>query len=221
VTTDWRAWHRGYADTTSDLSRRRRSVQHQIEAWLDDRDDPALRVVSACSGDGRDLLEVLARRDDAARVGAVLLELDETLASDAAAFALAHGVDGIDVRRADAGHTDSYRDAVPADLVMMCGVFGNVTDNDLRATVASLPRLCAPGATVVWTRGRFAEGDLTSTIRAWFADAGFEASACTWSWRSLATTRSASTRARPGPPTSAWSSCARTAGWRTRSSGSR
>jgi hypothetical protein len=131
-------------------------------------------VVSACSGDGRDLLEVLARRpDDARRVRARLLELDDVLAARAEDHAAEHGLDGVEVHRADAGSTDSYAGAVPADLVMMCGVFGNVTDDDLRGTVAALPQLCAAGATVVWTRGRFRSGDLTGTVRGWFAESGF------------------------------------------------
>ncbi|NUR07481.1 MAG: class I SAM-dependent methyltransferase [Nocardioidaceae bacterium] len=172
--TDWRAWHRDYDDPGSDLSRRRRSVQASIEAWLDSRDDETLTVASACSGDGRDLLGVLARRPDAGRVRARLLELDDVLAGEAERYAAACGLDRVDVRRADAGRTASYAGTVPADLVMMCGVFGNVTDDDLRRTVATLPRLCSPGATVLWTRGRFREGDLTSTIRGWFAEEGFD-----------------------------------------------
>ncbi len=174
MTTDWRAWHRAYVDPDSDLSRRRRSVQRSIDAWLDSRDDPALRVVSACSGDGRDLLEVLDRRADGARVSGRLLELHDGLAGDAEDYAAGHGVLGVDVRRADAGRAASYAGAVPADLVMMCGVFGNVTDADLRGTVLALPTLCAAGATVIWTRGRFAEGDLTPRIREWFDEAGFD-----------------------------------------------
>jgi len=173
--TDWRAWHEGYDDPDSDLSRRRRSVQRQIEAWLDARADTTLQVVSACAGNGLDLLQVLARRPaDARRVHARLLELDDGLAGEAEQHAAAHDLATIDVRRVDAGRTDSYAGAVPADLVMMCGVFGNVTDDDLRGTVALLPQLCAPGATVLWTRGRFRSGDLTPTIRGWFADSGFE-----------------------------------------------
>ena len=173
MSTDWQAWHEPYADPDSDLSRRRRSVQRQIAQWLDDRNDDRLRVVSACAGDGRDLLEVLAARPDRARVTATLLELDEGLARAAAEFAAAHDL-VVDVRRGDAGTTDSYAGAVPADLVQMCGVFGNVTDDDLRATIAALPQLCTPGATVIWTRGRFATGDLTGEIRGWFGDEGFE-----------------------------------------------
>ena len=33
--------------------------------------------------------------------------------------------------------------------------------------------LCAPGATVIWTRGGF-ERHIRPAIRGWFADAGFE-----------------------------------------------
>lgn len=173
--TDWRDWHREYDDPGSDLARRRRSVQTSIERFLDTRDDESLRVVSACAGDGRDLIEVLARRDDADRVrAALLLELDEMLATAARDLAAEHRLAQVDVRQDDAGSTGSYAGSVPADLVLMCGVFGNVTDDDLRRTVAVLPRLCAPGATVVWTRGRFRSGDLTPQIRGWFAEDGFE-----------------------------------------------
>jgi hypothetical protein len=175
--TDWHAWHAAYDDPGSDLSRRRRSVQTRIGAWLDEHPDRDLRVVSACSGDGRDLLEVLAARPDAGRVSALLLELDEVLARSAADFAADRGLARVDVRRADAGRTGSYRDGVPADLVMICGVLGNLTDEDARATVAVTRELAAPGALVLWTRGRFADRDPdepTDLIRSWFAQDGFE-----------------------------------------------
>jgi hypothetical protein len=172
--TDWSLWHQDYDDPRSDLSRRRRSVQQQVENWLDSRSDDTLRVVSACSGTGLDLLEVLARRpDDAVRVSARLIELDDGLAESADTYAAAHGLERIDVLRADAGTTDSYAGAVPADLVMMCGVFGNIVDHDILETVRLLPAMCAEGATVLWTRGRF-ESDFALTIREWFAETGFE-----------------------------------------------
>jgi hypothetical protein len=174
TSTDWHDWHRAYDDPGSDLSRRLASVQAALHRWLDERDDPTLTVVSACAGDGRDLLDVLAARPDAQRVRATLLELDAGLAARAAALASERGLDRVAVRRADAGRTSSYEGAVPADLVMMCGVLGNVVDEDVRRTVAVLPRLCAPGATVVWTRGSFRSGDLTPTIRGWLAEEGFE-----------------------------------------------
>jgi hypothetical protein len=173
--TDWHAWHRGYDDPDSDLSRRRRSVQRQVAAWLDERSEPTLQVVSACSGNGLDLLEVLARRPgDGQRVRARLVETDDELADAAESYAAEHGLDQVDVHRADAGIGDTYLGAVPADLVMMCGVFGNISDDDIRRTVGALPSLCAPGATVIWTRGRFASGDLAPTIGTWLGEAGFE-----------------------------------------------
>lgn len=172
-TIDWQQWHTAYDDPGSSLSRRLASVQRQISTWLGTRAEPSLRAVSACAGDGRDLLEVLAASGDRQRVRATLLETDDWLAATAEAFACDQGLD-VDVRRSDAGSTTSYDGAVPADLVQMCGVFGNITDDDIHATVDLLPALCAPGATVVWTRGVIDGADPTGAIRGWFADAGFE-----------------------------------------------
>lgn len=168
--TDWVGWYADYGDPGSALSRRLRIVQGHIDDWLDHRQDGGLSVVSACAGQGRDLIEVLGRRDDAGRVRATLLEADPRNVERARAAAA--GLSTVDVRRADAGDLASYRDATPADLVLMVGVFGNIDDDDIRRTVAALPHLCRPAATVIWTRSR-REPDLTGSIRTWFADAGF------------------------------------------------
>ncbi|CAN5307704.1 hypothetical protein BH18ACT9_BH18ACT9_04250 [soil metagenome] len=175
--TDWVGWHTDYQDPASDLSWRRRSVQNSIRRWLDEATAGPPRVVSACSGDGRDLLEVLSTDRAGPRVRARLLELDDALACRSEDFAREHNLDGIEVVRADAGHTDSYAGAVPADLVLLCGVFGNLTDAGVMATVRVARQLCARGATVIWTRGRFTDrdaGEPTDAIRAWFEAAGFE-----------------------------------------------
>jgi hypothetical protein len=74
--------------------------------------------------------------------------------------------------QADAGDLASYRQAVPADLVIMAGVLGNIGDADVYTTVHALPQLCAAGATVIWTRTRRAP-DRTPAIRTWLTDAGF------------------------------------------------
>ena len=62
--------------------------------------------------------------------------------------------------------------AVPAQVVVAYGIFGNITASDIQATVAALPSLCAPGALVLWTRHR-RPPDLTPAIRSWFREAGF------------------------------------------------
>jgi hypothetical protein len=170
VTTDWNAWHNAYDDPESGLSERLRIIQGLIGEWLDRTAPREVRVVSACAGDGRDLLGVLRDRDDSDRVTATLLEYDE--ANVARARSAAAEFPAISVRHVDAGQLASYEGAVPADLLLMAGIFGNISDEDIRTTIEALPSMCTADALVIWTRHR-GEPDLTPTIRSWFADAGF------------------------------------------------
>jgi len=170
--TDWLAWHEDYADPACALSMRLGVVQEQIRRWLDGTAPAEVNVTSLCAGDGRDLLDVLATRPDAARVSALLVERDPDLASRAEAAALRAGLADVVVRCTDAGTTDAYAGHAPADLVLLCGVLGNVSDADAHGTVDALPALCAAGATVIWTRHR-REPDLTPALRRRFAAAGF------------------------------------------------
>jgi hypothetical protein len=123
-----------------------------------------------CAGQGRDILGVLARHPRAGDIVARLVESDPRNAAvarrSAAPFA------GVEVVEADAGCTDAYAGAVPADIVLACGVFGNISRDDIHLTIAALPGLCAPGAAVIWTRHR-REPDLTPQVRNWFGSAGF------------------------------------------------
>jgi hypothetical protein len=131
-----------------------------------------VRVISMCAGEARDLrgaLELVPRRDLVGR----LVELDPGLAENARRGLAALGVDRVEVMTGDAGELSAYRDAAPADLVLECGVFGNISDADIERTVRASPALCAPGATLIWTRNRRAP-DLTDAIRNWFAQFGFE-----------------------------------------------
>jgi hypothetical protein len=169
----WVDWHRQYDVAGSSLSRRLAIVQARIRAALDEQPPGEIRVLSMCAGQGRDLLGVLvdhARRDD---VRARLVELDPALAADAERAARAAGLAGVEVVAGDASATGAYVGVVPVHLALVCGVFGNVGDDDVRHTVEQLPRLCGPGATVIWTRHR-REPDLTPSVRSWFAGAGFD-----------------------------------------------
>jgi hypothetical protein len=171
VARDWYAWHLSYTDPDSRLSRRLRTVQREITRWLDARPEPDLRVVSACAGQGRDLLDVLAQRpSDAVRVHARLIEYDERNLAQAKLRAAELPL--VTVVRADAGKLASYAGAVPADLVLLAGVFGNITEADIQRTIAALPQLCATGASVIWTKSR-QDGDRTPAVRGWFAEHGF------------------------------------------------
>jgi len=165
---DWIAWHAAYDDDTP-LHHRLLAVQRHIREALDGRPAGIIRVISMCAGDGRDLLEVLADHPRGSDVHGRLVELDPELASRAAERAPA----AVTVESADAGLTDSYVGAVPADLVLCCGVFGNISDRDVERTIRALPTFCSERATVIWTRHR-RPPDLTVDIRRWFAAAGFE-----------------------------------------------
>jgi hypothetical protein len=172
---DWLAWHRAYDDPASPLSRRLRVVQREIARALDSLPPGQLRVLSLCAGDGRDLITVLAhhrRRDD---VSAVLVELDPRLVEAARSRAYDAGLhDSIDVRHHDAGLLAAFDDALPVDMLLLCGIFGNVSELDIRATIESAASgLVVAGGIVIWTRGA-KEPDLRPMIRSYFQDCGFE-----------------------------------------------
>ena len=63
---------------------------------------------------------------------------------------------------------------MPADVILACGVFGNISEADIEFTVKHLSTLASPGAVVIWTRGVFGSLDVTSRIGRWFEEAGFE-----------------------------------------------
>jgi hypothetical protein len=172
VARDWLEWHRGY-ETTPDRAKRLELVRREIADALDRAVAGPFRAVSICAGDGRDLLGVLARHTRAVDVRARLVELDPSLAGNAREAATKLGLTGVEVLTTDAGSSGAYVGAVPADLVLLCGVFGNISDVDVRTTIDALPQLCARGATVIWTRHR-RPPDLTGPIRRWMADAGLE-----------------------------------------------
>jgi hypothetical protein len=177
---DYQDWHQRYDDPRSGLSWRLERVRHHIGEALDRRPGPT-RVLSVCSGDGRDLLGVLANRKDASRISAVLMELHPALAQQARDTAAAAGLSQVDVRTLDASTTEAYEGAAPADVVLLVGIFGNVADDDVWRLIDFAPRLCNPGAVLVWSRGRHFTrelpgvtlGDLNDEVRARFAVAGF------------------------------------------------
>ncbi len=171
---DYDAWHAGYDDPASSLSWRLEVVRGYIRAALEAHPGQ-IRAVSACAGDGRDLIGVLAERSDSERVDAALLETHPNVAERARQAATEAQLPRVQVRSVNAGLTASYTELVPADLVLLVGIFGNISDHDLDRTIAMSPRLCSPGATLIWSRGRDRDtgGDKNEQVRRCFAEAGF------------------------------------------------
>ena len=169
-------WHAPYDDPASNLSLRLRTVQAMVRQGLDAvpaaRAGP-IRIVSVCAGQGRDVIDVVAAHPRRDEVAALLVELDPALVAFARARADAAGVGRqVHVVEGDASLSKWYAAQVPADLVLVCGVFGNISAEDIAATIDTLPSFCRPGAHVVWTRHR-RPPDATPAIRAGFAAAGF------------------------------------------------
>ena len=170
---DWLAWHEPYDDPSSSLSHRLAAVQMHIARAIDACAPGPIRLLSMCAGQGRDLLGVLPdhpRRDD---VQALLVELDRRNVERARALIDELGLEGVSIVEGDAARTDSYAPIAPVDVALVCGVFGNVVDDDIASAIQLLPTLLAPNATVVWTRFP-REPELLPRIDGWFHDAGFD-----------------------------------------------
>ena len=182
MTRDWQEWHEEYDDPASSLSRRLIEVRRALAADLDARaaaGQRSVRLLSLCAGDGRDAIPVLAARPDI-DVDACLVELDPHLADAARAAAVEAGL-AVDVRTADAGSSAAFCDRMTSDVLMLCGIFGNISDADVERCVEASRAMVGPGGTVIWTRGNRVpddpgrrRDDAAAWVRGLFTAAGFE-----------------------------------------------
>jgi hypothetical protein len=132
-------------------------------------------VLSLCAGDGRDLVPVLAERQPATEF-AVLVEKDPALGEAARRSAAELQVDDVMVITGDAGDPSQFADAYPVDLLLLCGVFGNISEEDIKTTIAACNGLLRDNGAVIWTLGH-TEPDLRPSTRRWFEEAGLRESA--------------------------------------------
>ena len=151
---DWLAWHAAYDDPSSALSARLRCVRSHLSDAVDRAPAGRVTLVSLCAGQGHDVIGVLPDHPRRADVRAVLVESDARNVVLARRAAAGQGLPGVEVRHADAGLVAGFADVLPAGVLLLCGIFGNVSDRDIRRTVQAAPALCRAGATVIWTRHR-------------------------------------------------------------------
>src|SRR5262249_6164650 len=79
--------------------------------------------------------------------------LDERLVEQGRALASAAGVEAhVHFERADATKSESYVGRVPCELVLACGVLGNIARDTTRSFIKLASAACASGGTLVWTR---------------------------------------------------------------------
>jgi hypothetical protein len=169
---DWTRWHDHYDDPDSPLSLRLSLVQGHIRDAITAAPAGPVALLSLCAGQGHDVIGALPGHPRRQDVTAVLVELDEANAAVARDRAAQAGLADVEVRTADAGLAANYADALPADVLLLCGIFGNVSEVDIHRVIRAAAAMCKQDGTVLWTRHR-RPPDFTGQIRAWFAEAGF------------------------------------------------
>jgi hypothetical protein len=75
----------------------------------------------------------------------------------------------------DATLSSVYEGIVPAELVLVCGVFGNVPETELPRLIQSLGFLCKSEGFMIWTRDLSENGDhRLGLVRELLRDSAFE-----------------------------------------------
>lgn len=173
---DWREWHHHYDNPNSSIALRLADVQRDLRRALAEAprgEDGIIHLISMCAGEGRDVLPVLAEESGDRRVEAILVEYDAAMSQRARTAVENLGLSGVEVKTADAGTTDTYRDLPRAQILLVCSVFGNIPEADMRRTIATLPALLAHDGIVIWTRSGRTGHDPSLEVRKVFLDNGF------------------------------------------------
>jgi hypothetical protein len=173
---DWYAWHDNYRRHRG-LQARLDLVCEHIASSMTACAPGVIRVVSVCAGDGRDLIGAMIAHPRAGDIQARLVEQDPRLVDAGQSCAdLSDLGPQLKFVRGDATLFSAYRGAAPADLVLVCGVFGHVREENLAQLVRGLAVLCRPNGRVIWTRSMKAwDGERhVALIREYFRESGFE-----------------------------------------------
>ncbi|MCP6762117.1 MAG: class I SAM-dependent methyltransferase family protein [Fischerella sp. CENA71] len=172
---DWFEWHDLY-NTEPKFQQRLQIVREYISYSLDISPPGKIQIVSVCAGDGRDLLGTLLNHPRAKDVYARLVELNPNLVERGQATIESLGLaKQIEYINGDATISSNYVGAVPADIVIVCGVFGNLANEvELNRLLGNLSFLSKQGAFVIWTRGHSNGIPYSETVRKYLRESGFE-----------------------------------------------
>lgn len=175
MSKDWFAWHDNYR-TRPRMRQRLQIVRENLATCLNACPPGKIQVVSVCAGDSRDLTGTLFDHPRTADVQARLVELDERLVECGRTAAEAAGLgEQLEFIQGDATISSVYEGAVPADIVLLCGVFGNIPEEELPRLMETLAYLCKPEAFLIWTRDLFEDSEhRLAIIRELLQKSGFE-----------------------------------------------
>jgi hypothetical protein len=170
---DWLVWHEAYDDPSSSLARRLGVVRRRLEEVLDAPAGERRQLLSLCAGDGRDVIPVLAAQATSSSVSALLVERNEELSRRALQSASSSGLGTVEARCADAGDPASFNDVLRVDVLLLCGIFGNIEHGRVKRVIDVVPHLLAKGGYGIWTRGA-SDPDRRPEVRSWFRAAGLD-----------------------------------------------
>ncbi len=149
---DWIAWHDGYR-TNDELKARLSLVRTLIAHSLSGAPAGEIALLSLCCGDARDILGSLPTHPRRTDVQGWLLDINPTLIDTAKQAIIRHGLaSSVSAIIADATMASSYTGVLPANVIILCGVLGNVERDEISRLIRNLRTLCASSAFVIWTR---------------------------------------------------------------------
>jgi hypothetical protein len=94
------------------------------------------------------------------------------LAQESEHAASGKGLQNVTELNGDASLLRTYRDVIPADLILLCGIFGNISNEDIQNIINSLAQLSKQGTRVIWTRN-LRNPDIVPAIRDLFSTNDF------------------------------------------------
>ena len=172
---DWFKWHTRY-EASPLLQARLTLVRAQIAQAIQACPHASIRLISLCAGDGRDVIGTLGNHPRADHTSAYLIENNPALiAHGEGAIAQCDLLTRVQFMHADATRSTTYQAIAPADVLIVCGVFGNVREANTGQMIEHLRCLCRRQGRVVWTRTVAQPRDqrATALIREQFSAAGF------------------------------------------------
>jgi len=130
------------------------TVQEHLAECLEAVPIGSVHITSMCAGDGRDVTGVLRSHPRRKDVSARLVELDRRSVAIGVRRSIDAGLEhAVTFLNKDATAYATYKDIGPADIVLVCGVWGHVPTHERARLVRAITSLCKPGGAVIWTRG--------------------------------------------------------------------
>jgi hypothetical protein len=168
----WKVW----SDWPQEAYRQQRyeqrlsKVREHFTECLDNAPRGPVRVLSLCAGDGRDVIGGLGSHPRRTDVTAWLIESNrQSVALGVRQAASARLEKAVNFLCGDATAYAAYKNITPADIVLLCGVWGHVRADERELLVRAVASLCKPGGSVIWTRGVLPDTTRLQQIQLHFA----------------------------------------------------